>query len=68
MAQPLTQSMLDPMGCETPNCGHDHSTLFLNARCHPGGGLEAEYIKATGELKLSCVVCNRPLTSIMVAP
>jgi hypothetical protein len=33
--QALSKQELDAMGCSIPDCGHDHSIIYLNPRCHP---------------------------------
>lgn len=63
----LTRSNLDQAGCGTPNCGHDHSVLYLHAACHVKAGVEVVYIKATGTLKIACSKCQRPVAEIAVA-
>lgn len=65
--KPLTRAELDQAGCGTPNCGHDHSTLFLNPACHLGAGVDAAYNKARGVLTLMCHKCQRPVGEIAVA-
>lgn len=62
-----TQKELNASGCGTPNCGHDHSELYLHQRCHPGGKLSAKYTKATGSLTVMCAVCETPVAVIAVA-
>jgi len=39
----------------------------LNARCHPGGGIDPVYDKQTGTLTLRCAVCENPAAEIAVA-
>jgi hypothetical protein len=55
---PIGKAELNKMGCETPNCGHDHSVLFLHASCHPHAGLEAAYHKKDGVVVLECAECD----------
>lgn len=62
----LTRRQLDVAGCDTPNCGHDHSVLFLTGRCHQRG-VEAKYVKATGEIEIRCRVCKKPVVNVAVA-
>lgn len=66
--EPLTQSELDQQGCDTPNCGHDHTVLFLSATCHPRAGLQVSYSKATGVLTCACRTCKATVGEIRVAP
>ncbi len=63
----LTRSQLDHVGCDTPNCKHDHSMLYMKSRCHERAGVDVVYHKATGTLKLACAVCHRPVVEITVA-
>jgi hypothetical protein len=62
----ITRAYLDEAGCSTPNCGHDHSIVYLHQRCHPLKGHYVKYDKATGMLTLECVVCDKPLVTIPV--
>lgn len=65
--KPLTKAALDIAGCDTPNCGHDHSVVFLTPACHPGGGVEIAYDKRTGHLRITCNVCERRVAEVEVA-
>ncbi len=66
MAQ--TRATMDVAGCGVPNCGHDHSVLFLHpAGCHMTAGLEAAYTKRTGLLVLRCQRCKQVAAEIEVA-
>lgn len=67
MTSPLTQSALDTMGCGTPDCGHDHTVLYLLSICHPKTGLEASYDKRTGVLTLRCKLCKKETGAVVVA-
>ena len=62
-----TRKTLDPMGCGTPGCGHDHSTLFLHQMCHPHAGLEVSYSKPHGQLTVACNECHAIVTLVQVA-
>jgi hypothetical protein len=64
---PVTQLDLDPMGCGTPDCGHDHSILFMHAQCHPKAGLEVAYHKALGALICRCNACKGEVSRVAVA-
>lgn len=64
----LTQRNLDAAGCGTPDCGHDHSVLFLHAICHPEAGLDVAYHKTTGGLVITCARCHKLIAEIEVAP
>lgn len=54
-------------GCSNPGCTHEHVVqgIFLEPRCHTGGGLDVAYLGGT--LRLSCHVCDQELVSIVVA-
>jgi hypothetical protein len=67
MNKALTQAELNSMGCGMPNCTHDHSVLFLHARCHLQAGTEAEYEKATGVLTIRCNRCKKLITRLKIA-
>ena len=64
---PLTRLELDRGGCDTPNCGHDHSVLFLHSRCHPYAAVEACYEKGSGCVVLRCARCKQLVARIQVA-
>lgn len=64
---PLTRPQLDAQGCDTPDCGHDHSILYLHAACHPGAGVDVSYVKADGMLHVVCHKCDKPVGLIAVA-
>jgi hypothetical protein len=66
--QALTADSMNRMRCENPNCGHDHSVLYLNASCHPKAGVEVRYTKATAILTLECKKCKKVVADIAVAP
>ena len=66
--RPLTCEAMEPMGCGMPNCTHDHSTLYLNARCHTGRGVEVAYVKAEKLLRVRCRVCKKLVAEVAVAP
>jgi hypothetical protein len=63
---PIGKTELNSMGCETPNCSHDHSVLVLNAGCHPGAGIEAAYHKKDGVVVLSCIRCAKDVGAFWV--
>lgn len=64
---PLTQAVLDGLGCSNPDCGHDHSTLWLHGECHPEAGLEVAYVKARGCLVCTCTECDHVIAVVEVA-
>ena len=63
---PIGKAELNTMGCETPNCGHDHSVLYLHSGCHPEAGMYAAYHKADGIVTLECAECEKPIGAFFV--
>lgn len=63
----LTRSVLDAQGCDTPDCGHDHTTLYMVASCHPQAGLLVAYDKTDGTMLLACTECEAFVGRIAVA-
>lgn len=68
---PATKRDLDRLaigGCATPGCTHeDHGTVFLHARCHVRGPIEASYKIGSGTLRIACRVCHTVIADIAVA-
>lgn len=62
----LTRKDLDNAGCAVPACGHDHSVIYLHARCHLNAKLSVCYEKATGELVIRCGECEELIQRMMV--
>lgn len=62
----LTRQELEAGGCATPNCGHDHSVLYLNPKCHPKRGVEVAYIKRQGIARVTCVVCKKLVADLAI--
>jgi len=63
----LTRDDLDLFRCSTPNCGHDHTIIYLNPGCYIDGGVDAFYDKRDGTLTLSCNVCDEPFATLQIA-
>jgi hypothetical protein len=63
----LSREQLDVAGCGSPNCGHDHTVLFLHSVCHPSAGTRASYDKRTGLLTIECKRCDRLVAHVKVA-
>ena len=63
----LTREQLDTFGCGTPNCGHDHTVLFLHSACHPLAGTRASYDKRTGNLTIECKRCKKLVAEVKVS-
>jgi hypothetical protein len=64
----LTRKRLDVAGCSEPNCGHDHTVLFLHSACHPSAGTKVSYDKRTGSLTIACRRCDKLVAEVKVAP
>jgi hypothetical protein len=67
MTEVLTQRELNTAGCDTPNCGHDHTVLYMHQACHMGAALTASYNKTTGLLTLYCAECDDPISDFLLA-
>jgi hypothetical protein len=67
MPPPLTRQQLDAAGCGTPNCGHDHSVIYLVSGCHPASGVEVRFNKPRGLLEVRCKRCEKPVADVKVA-
>lgn len=63
---PMTRSMLEQKGCESPDCKEDHTVLWLSSQCHPGHPMQANFNKKTGLVTLVCYVCQREAGRIVV--
>ena len=63
----LTREDLDRGGCAEPGCTHDHSVLYLHAKCHPYAAVEAAYSKATGTLEVRCYRCKALVVELQIA-
>lgn len=63
----LTRMDLDAAGCETPNCGHDHTVLYLYSRCHGSAGQRVSYDKRTGSIRIVCRKCEAVVAEVAVA-
>jgi len=62
----IGRAELDRMGCETPNCTHDHSLLYMSPFCHPQAGCLAIYDKKDGILILQCSTCEMPVGAFQI--
>lgn len=63
---PVGRHELDAMGCETPNCSHDHNILYLTPGCHPGSGTFVSYSKKQGFIMVECAECEKPVGAFWV--
>jgi hypothetical protein len=66
--QPVTRKDLDPSPCGFDGCGHDHSELHFHGKCHPSAAVRVVYVKASGELVITCDRCRKMVAHILVAP
>jgi len=64
---PLTKEWLNAMGCANPDCGHDHSQIFLIGGCCLSKKVTALYDKASGLLLIHCARCGQLIVEIAVA-
>lgn len=66
--QPVkTRAELDRATCSTLGCDHKAHAgkpLFLHPLCHPGRGINAEYVD--GVLTLRCKPCNAFIVAVEV--
>lgn len=67
--KPMTVGMMEKVmtKCDTPNCTHDHSVLYLRPRCHPDAGLDVRYERGSGVVNVSCRKCKALVMDIGVA-
>lgn len=63
----LYREDLDVAGCETPNCGHDHSVIYFHGRCHPRWPVEVSYHRGIGTIEVTCGRCKSLVASVRVA-
>jgi hypothetical protein len=63
-ARTVTKSEMNASGCATPNCGHDHSILYLHAGCHPSSPTWVRYEKAIETLIITCHNCDKEVVRI----
>lgn len=55
------QEDLKAIGCGNPTCTstHEQEAIFLHQACHFKKGVEAEYDKQLGILRLTCFICRK---------
>jgi hypothetical protein len=63
---PIGRIELDAMGCDTPNCEHDHNTLYLHPGCHPEAGATVFYVKTLGYIIVECRECEKAVGAFWV--
>jgi hypothetical protein len=67
MMKPISKYELNVMGCGTPNCGHDHSILYLHAQCHPRSATWIRYEKIPEVLVITCAKCDKEVARIRLS-
>jgi hypothetical protein len=63
-AKTVTKVELNAAGCATPDCGHDHSTLYLHSACHTNSGSYVRYEKEIESLIITCARCDDEIIRI----
>jgi hypothetical protein len=63
-AKVITKEDLNASGCATPNCGHDHSVLYLHGGCHISAATTVRYEKVIETLIIDCAKCGKEITRI----
>lgn len=66
---PVTRENLDRLRCGSayPTKNHDPSALPVSGLCHPGAAANLSYQKKTGNIRVTCSVCDGPVVEIAVA-
>jgi hypothetical protein len=64
VALTVTKEQLDASGCSSPNCNHDHSTLYIHAVCHISSAVCVKYEKKTGLIIVECAECDKEVIRI----
>lgn len=62
----FNKEALNELGCSVPNCGHDHSILYLIAQCHPKAGTRVKYHKNDELLIVQCSRCGKDVVRIQL--
>jgi hypothetical protein len=62
----VDKDFLDKATCAKENCDHDHSSLFLSGDCHLGYPVHIKYVKATGQLEITCAKCDSDIVYIQL--
>jgi hypothetical protein len=62
----VDKAFLDNSTCASDNCTHDHSSLFLSGDCHLGYPVHVRYVKATGQLEITCAKCDSDIVFIQL--
>jgi hypothetical protein len=63
-ARTVTKADLNKQGCGVPNCGHDHSIVYLHGACHLSAPTWSRYEKKTETLIIECCVCKKEVIRI----
>ena len=56
-------------GCTMPGCDHQHhdGTVYFHGKCHPQARVDCKYQFGTGQLVVTCAVCQREIARVLVA-
>jgi hypothetical protein len=63
-AKVITKEELNDAGCGTPNCNHNHSTLYLHGGCHINALTSVRYEKKIETLIIECGACEEEVVRI----
>ena len=63
----ISRKELNQLGCNVPDCGHDHSVLYIHSQCHPKAGCTVLYQRDNGLLVFTCGRCKKFICDILVA-
>lgn len=67
-SRPAFREDLDRMlGNVKCNCGTQHRSMFVHARCHPASPTWSEYHTDTGRIVISCAQCQQTILTVAVA-
>jgi hypothetical protein len=60
----VDKDILNNAACDNPDCGHDHSTLFLHSNCHNEAPTWTRYQKDIETLIITCAECDEEIIRI----
>jgi len=64
--QIVNKDYLDHTCCSNDNCTNDHSEMYLSGDCHMRAPLYIKYVKKTGQLEITCSICNAQVVNIQL--
>lgn len=64
-ARTYTRAELDRGTCS--DCGKPHAVMGVGPKCHLRAPMHAQYVRATGQLVLTCSVCGTGAAVIQIA-